>query len=350
MKNWTEYIHHSESMWLNVSMMFDHRFVIRNYDDEGLYSYELDFIKKRVDKFLQVQEDTTDIQQKTEITVLIETERAPKFENCIPILDHIQERYPNKKIICSHHDWQEVETDYVKIPSLSFLSSAIDGCGTQITEDPKDYDDKDYKISNDKDRSKLFISTHKTRRIHKDKQIRFLRENNLEEKGLVSIAWERKYLEDNLNGQLLAEIEVENKQKNPMKAFYHQVFTDISCESLHGHDSYSGIGHFQSEKLFKPFIYGVIPMITTWKDSDKPLRVYGLDLFDDVIDTSFWNEENLEKKFQIIKENIFTIESNCIENNRFKNSIWTRILENQSKILNTDNMEKFVNHYKGEKK
>ena len=91
-------------------------------------------------------------------------------------------------------------------------------------------------------------------------------------------------------------------------------------------------------------------MITTWKDSDKPLRVYGLDLFDDVIDTSFWNEENLEKKFQIIKENIFTIESNCIENNRFKNSIWTRILENQSKILNTDNMEKFVNYYKGEKK
>lgn len=349
--NWTNFLYNSDAVWLNVSMMFDHRFVIRNYDDEGLYSYELDFLKKKIDLKLQEQEkELSDIQRRTDVLVLIETERAPKYESCIPILDHIQKRYPDKKIICSHHDWQDVETDYVKIPSLGFLSSAIDGCGTQITEDPKDYDDKDYKISNDKDRSKLFISTHKTRRIHKDKQIRFLRENNLEERGLVSIAWERKYLEDNLEGEMLSEIEVKDKQTNPMKAFYHQVFSDISCESLHGHDSYSGIGHFQSEKIFKPFIYGVIPMITTWKDSDKPLRVLGLDLFDDVIDTSFWNEGDLEKKFEIIKKNIFTIENNCIENNRFKNSIWTRILENQSKILNTSNVEKFINHYKGENK
>ena len=54
-------------------------------------------------------------------------------------------------------------------------------------------------------------------------------------------------------------------------------------------------------------------MITTWKDSDKPLRILGLDLFDDVIDTSFWGEENLEKKFEIIKNNIFTIERDCVE-------------------------------------
>ena len=58
----------------------------------------------------------------------------------------------------------------------------------------------------------------------------------------------------------------------------------------------------------------------------------------------------MEKKFEIIKENIFTIENNCIENNRFKNSIWTRILENQSKILSLKSMVKFVDHYKGGKK
>jgi len=338
---------------LNVTNLFDYRFTIRNYDDEGLYSYEIEFLKKRIDAYCEVLmgerkvEEMGDIQ---EVIVLIESERAPKFKSCIPLLDHIQKIYPNQKIICSHHDWQEVDSNYIKIPSLNYLSSAIKGCGTQITEDPTEYDGEDYKISNDKERSKLFITTHKTRRIHKDKQIRFLRENNLEERGLVSIAWERKYLEDNLKGQILAEIEIKNKQTNPMKAFYHQVFSDISCESLHGHDSYSGIGHFQSEKIFKPFIYGVIPMITTWKDSDKPLRVLGLDLFDDVIDTSFWNEEDLEKKFTIIKNNIFTIEKDCVEDNKFKNSIWTRLLDNQSKILNASNVKKFINHYKGEKK
>ena len=72
------------------------------------------------------------------------------------------------------------------------------------------------------------------------------------------------------------------------------------------------------------------------------------DLFDDVIDTSFWGEKNLEKKFEIIKKNIFTIERDCIENNRFKDDIWKRILKNHNTILNPNNMGKFVYHYAGE--
>jgi len=349
--SWNDHLVGRNTLFINLTKFFDHKFVGRVYDDDGLYSYEIDFLTKSFEvfykKLLKARDDLNTIKT---MVVTIESERAPKYESCVPLLDLIQSRFPDKKLVCSHHDWQEVDTKYKKIPSLEYLDAAIKGCGTQITEDPLDYKKEEYTISNDTHRDKLFICTHKTRRIHKDKQIRFIRDNDLEDKGLMSIAWERKYLEDNLEGSVLSEIEITDKISNPMKAFYGMVYCDISCESLHGHDSYSGIGHFQSEKIFKPFIYGVIPMITTWKDSDKPLRVLGLDLFDDVIDTSFWNEGDLEKKFEIIKKNIFTIENNCIENNRFKNSIWTRILENQSKILNTSNVEKFINHYKGENK
>ena len=339
-----------DTLFFNVTRLFDHRFVFRNYDDDGLYSYELDYLKKTFLRFYESTLSRGDLQDKDTIVIAIETERAPKYKSCIPFLDFIQELFPDKKIICSHHDWQEVDAKYKKIPSLSYLDGAISGCGIQITEDPMDYDREDYIISNDTHRDKLFICTHRTRRIHKDKQIKFIRENDLENKGLISIAWERKYLEDNLEGRVLSEIEITDKISNPMKAFYGMVYCDISCESLHGHDSYSGIGHFQSEKIFKPFIYGVIPMITTWKDSDKPLRILELDLFDDVIDTSFWSEENLEKKFEIIKNNIFTIERDCIENNRFKDDIWERILYNHNTILDTKSMKKFVQYYAGEKK
>ena len=55
----------------------------------------------------------------------IESERAPKYESCVPFLDFIQSRFPNKKLVCSHHDWQEVDTKYKKIPSLEYLDFHI---------------------------------------------------------------------------------------------------------------------------------------------------------------------------------------------------------------------------------
>ena len=347
--SWSDHLTGRNVIYVDLTRFFEHKFVGRVYADEAHHSYEIDFLKKSFEVFLKkIIRDKMDLDSIKTIVVTIESERAPKYESCVPFLDFIQSRFPNKKLVCSHHDWQEVDTKYKKIPSLEYLDAAISGCGTQITEDPLDYKKEEYTISNDTHRDKLFICTHKTRRIHKDKQIRFIRDNDLEDKGLISISWERKYLEDNLEGSVLSEIEITDKKSNPMKAFYGMVYCDISCESLHGHDSYSGIGHFQSEKIFKPFIYGVIPMITTWKDSDKPLRILGLDLFDDVIDTSFWGEENLEKKFEIIKNNIFTIERDCIENNKFKDDIWKRILKNHNTILNPISMGKFVYHYAGE--
>ena len=135
-----------DTLFFNVTRLFDHRFVFRNYDDDGLYSYELDYLKKTFLRFYESTLSRGDLQDKDTIVIAIETERAPKYKSCIPFLDFIQELFPDKKIICSHHDWQEVDAKYKKIPSLSYLDGAISGCGIQITEDPMDYDREDHII------------------------------------------------------------------------------------------------------------------------------------------------------------------------------------------------------------
>ena len=48
----------------------------------------------------------------------------------------------------------------------------------------------------------------------------------------------------------------------------------------------------------------------------------GYDLFEDVIDTSFYHTDNLQKKFNIVKENFKIIENDLTLDGRFREDIW----------------------------
>ena len=59
--------------------------------------------------------------------------------------------------------------------------------------------------TNEVQREKLFLCGNRTRRFHRDEFINFLRKKNLEERGLVSIRWEGKTLEDSCTDLELSE-------------------------------------------------------------------------------------------------------------------------------------------------
>ena len=68
----------------------------------------------------------------------------------------------------------------------------------------------------------------------------------------------------------------------------------------------------------------VIPLIVMFKDYDKYLNYLGYDLFEDVIDTSFYHTDNLQQKIPYIQGNFKIIENNLTIEGRFKDDIWKR--------------------------
>jgi len=338
--NWIE--SEFRGIGIDCGEFFDKMFLQRVFYNQKLYDYEIDYIlKKTFDDLDGVKKHYTEkkinggFDSIKSIIVFLETERNPNYQICEPLLDRIQERYKDKKIICVHQDWRMEKTKYIKIPTLRFLGEAILGCGTQLDGiSPNNMSKSLHYQTNEIERKKLFICGNRRRAHHRDELVNFLKQNNLEQKGLISVGWEDKTLEDSCSDLELSE--------NPMQTFYNNVFCDISAESMHQRLQGRGVGHFQSEKIWKPFIYKVIPMIISWKDTDWVLRRMDLDLFDDVIDTSFYQEDDLDKKFKIIKDNLFVIEDKCVENQKFKDDIWYRLEENYKKVMDYGNIKKYI--------
>jgi len=328
---------------INMNGFFDMRFMSRDYGERGLYSYELEWIFEHFSKSFEINHYNACYENKefTKIVVYIETERAPNFIESLPILDRIQGLYPSVEIICVHHDWKEYESKYIKIPSHLWAEETLihqHGIQPFAGDDidfPHNLTQEYFTQSNDVERDKLFMCTNKTRRYHKDELINFIRQNNLEDKGMISIKWENIILEDSYQHLKIG--------KNPMQSFYNNVFCDLGPGSMHN----TGIGYFESENIYKPFVYCVIPMIVSWPDYDIQLRKLGLDLFDDIIDTSFYQEGDLDKKFEIIKNNLYIIENTCVEHKRFKDNIWERLLENNIKIKDQNNYVNYVKSFIG---
>ena len=71
-------------------------------------------------------------------------------------------------------------------------------------------------------------------------------------------------------------------------------------------------------------------MLVSVIDYDKYLKDAGFDLFEDVIDTSFYKTGDLDKKFEIFKENFDIIENDLTIDGRFRDDIWKRLKTNQS--------------------
>ena len=129
--------------------------------------------------------------------------------------------------------------------------------------------------------------------------------------------------------------------------FFCEVVTESGCHPIVHDDPeltrrLTPYGYFDSEKAWRPFLMCVIPMIIIYPSYDDYMRDAGFDMFDDVIDTSFYKIEDLDEKNRIIKNNLEVIENDLTTDGRFRDNIWDRLKRNQEYFLDFKNYYKYV--------
>ena len=260
-------------------------------------------------------------------------ERGPEYPEFERILKELKKEYPNSKFICIYNDWREFpDTEFTYIISLNYW---ID-----VWHDNKENHENIVNIGNNHKRTKLFISKNRGDNISgsRRKWVDFMKKNNLLEDAHYSIGWEGKWLEDDV-GESTTGMNGPDDYK--VMDFYKDVFVEVVTESLIGYESI-GHGYYNSEKLWRPFLMGVIPMIITFPNVNVHLTDMGFDMFDDVIDTSFYEYENFEKQFEIINKNLKIVKNDLVVDGRFREDIWDRLKNNQKHFLNQDSIENYL--------
>ena len=250
------------------------------------------------------------------------------------ILDKILKDNLGKEIILVFNDYQKFDLSVKLVYDLSWWSDVISQNLNNLNE---------IKNIKNKRRTKLFLSRNNKRKSYREKWIEFLENHDLKKDGYVSEVWNRIYLEKNLPSDINinGEINYDWTYNNDFNLFdkYQNVFCEVITESGVHRPTF---GHWTSEKTWRPFLFGVIPMIISFKDWDFYLKDAGFDLFEDVIDTSFYHTTNLHKKFMIIKENFKIIRNKLTKNGRFRDDIFKRLKNNQNHFLNHDNYVKYL--------
>ena len=79
-----------------------------------------------------------------------------------------------------------------------------------------------------------------------------------------------------------------------------------------------------------------------YENTDEVLRDLGFDLFDDVLDTSFYKEPISDKKFEIIRKNLEIISNELCFNGRFNDDIWLRLEKNQEHFFDKENIKRYL--------
>ncbi|MAH07872.1 hypothetical protein CMI38_06510 [Candidatus Pacearchaeota archaeon] len=245
----------------------------------------------------------------------------PSAEN---LFKRVQKKYPNTEMVITFNDNRNFNTDLTYFPSLAYWYYVWNQNQNRL----------EFIRDNTKNevRNKLFISRNMLPKQHRLDFVEKIKENGLIEKGIVSRGWEDPpvYIEgSDYNG--------DEKNESKLIDYYNQTFTEVVMESDFKHDYKYVFGFFDGEKSFRPFLMCQIPLIFSFPNFYKYLRIAGFDMFDDVIDTSFDTELDYDKKMDIIIDNVSLVEKNCTSNGKFKDEIWKRLKKNQEHFLDLKN-------------
>lgn len=251
------------------------------------------------------------------------------------ILNPLLENCGDKEIVLVFNDYQEFHLPVKLVYDLSWWSDVLIQNSNHLDEIEN--------IGNNK-RTKIFLSRNNKEKDFRVEWIDYLKRNNLRKDGYVSEVWNKVYIEKKLPNDIIIDNEINfnwtyNNDINLINN-YNDVFCEVVIESEYNVPIY---GFWTSEKSWRPFLFCVIPMIISFKNWDYYLKDAGFDLFDDVIDTSFYHTDNLQKKFSIIKDNFEIIRNDLTIESKFKDDIFIRLKKNQSHFLNHDN---YVNYLK----
>ena len=245
------------------------------------------------------------------------------------ITKELQKNFPDKEFILLVDDYRELDLDF------KFIKSMAGWC--IVLHHAKDRDGEDminFKNIDNHHRNKLFLSRNNKGKHHRREWVKFLEDNNLKEKGYVSEGWNGIFLEDGIDTvEILPDGRYPSRNDFSLLDFYNDSFCEVVLSSEYDIKKWSYYGAFDSEKEWRPFLCCVIPQIVIFKNYDDYLRAEGFDLFDDVLDTSFYKTDDLDKKFEIIKSNLKIIENDLIVDNRFRDDIWLRLKSNQDRLF-----------------
>jgi len=241
------------------------------------------------------------------------------------ITKELHKRFSDKEFILLVNDYRELDLDFKFIKSMAGWCIVLHHAREQDGWDMKTFGS----IDNHK-RNKLFISRNNKGKSHRRRWIDFLDKNNLKSKGHVSEGWNGIFLEDGIDTvEILPDGRYPSRNDFSLLDFYNDSFCEVVLSSEYDIKR-SPYGAFDSEKEWRPFLCCVIPQIVIFNNYDDYLRAEGFDLFDDVLDTSFYKTDDLDKKFEIIKSNLKIIENDLIVDNRFRDDIWLRLKSNQN--------------------
>ena len=241
----------------------------------------------------------------------------------------LQKNFSDKEFILLVDDYRELDLDFKFIKSMAgwciVLHHAEEHDGEEM---------KTFKSIDNHRRNKLFLSRNNKGKHHRREWVKFLEDNNLKEKGYVSEGWNGIFLEDGIDTvEILPDGRYPSRNDFSLLDFYNDSFCEVVLSSEYDIKKWSYYGAFDSEKEWRPFLCCVIPQIVIFKNYDDYLRAEGFDLFDDVLDTSFYKTDDLDKKFEIIKSNLKIIENDLIVDNRFRDDIWLRLKSNQDRLF-----------------
>ena len=241
----------------------------------------------------------------------------------------LQKNFSDKEFILLVDDYRELDLDFKFIKSMAgwciVLHHAEEHDGEEM---------KTFKSIDNHRRNKLFLSRNNKGKHHRREWVKFLEDNNLKEKGYVSEGWNGIFLEDGIDTvEILPDGRYPSRNDFSLLDFYNDSFCEVVLSSEYDIKKWSYYGAFDSEKEWRPFLCCVIPQIVIFKNYDDYLRAEGFDLFDDVLDTSFYKTDNLNRKFEIIKSNLEIIENDLIVDSRFRDDIWLRLKSNQDRLF-----------------
>lgn len=151
-----------------------------------------------------------------------------------------------------------------------------------------------------------FVSLSRIPRPHRLISTQLMWEKNLDKFGFISLCSDPEY-ENSFDRSLVKQeyihripsyidgiIDAENPRRDCTDLKISGALINVVQETSFDHDIQKNFWNtvFLTEKTFRPFVSGQIPIFITVKDHAKTLRKYGFDLFDDLIDHSYDSEDD----------------------------------------------------------
>jgi hypothetical protein len=255
------------------------------------------------------------------------------FKNTILI--RLISYFPDKKFVVVFNDYQEHDIDVKYVYDLSWWPDVLKQNYNHLQEIKE--------IGNNHLRSKVFLSRNNRLKVARESWINFLDKKNIKKDGYVSEVWNKIYIEDDLPNDIMDGNKINfNWEYNRdwlLLKYYSDVFCEVVLESGYKLKTY---GCWTSEKSMRPFLFCVIPMIISFKNWNKYLKDAGFDMFDDIIDTSFYETDDLIKKFTIIHSNFDIIKNDLMIDGKFRDDIWYRLKKNQDYFCDLDNYKNYL--------